>query len=153
MQRVANVMFALGVTFNLTFGPNLGWRQLANFNCFLPILFTPTLFTARESPVWLIDKGRGLDAIHAMKPLRNARYDVAKELFLSYKQKLLQVSAELLAEMSFVIALDPLNILRTSSRVRSQSLKSQKALILQRQKLILCSTKLEQDTGSIFTGL
>jgi len=87
MQRLFPTFFALGVFFNFTFGYNLGWRQLATFNLFLPILFVPIAFSSTESPPWLLDKGRFQDAKEALKINRPSKYDVVKELYMVHKTR------------------------------------------------------------------
>ncbi|KAK8761438.1 hypothetical protein V5799_027295 [Amblyomma americanum] len=71
-----NFLVALGILLGYVMGKWLDYKWLA-FACLVPVVITgaTTVFCVRESPLWLLQKGRRKEAIEAMQFYRGPRIE------------------------------------------------------------------------------
>mgnify|MGYP005983589439 CR=1 FL=1 len=70
LSSTSTMAVIVGVLSQLLLGTFLKWRIVAFFNCLVPVVAFVLLFFVPETPVWLITKGRFLDARKSIAWLR-----------------------------------------------------------------------------------
>ncbi|XP_018019695.1 facilitated trehalose transporter Tret1 [Hyalella azteca] len=74
------LMVNAGFLVAYSFGIILDWYYLAFLCISIPLLFTVAMFFNKESPVYLLSKGRDQEALESLKFLRGPNYPVQSEL-------------------------------------------------------------------------